>query len=403
MLKTIVSDFIFNGEFIANKMAWSELNSKYTREEIKNALIEHILVDEIKFPYVPISEEECKQEFLDMKNSDIIDFSYADNIDIKYPLEHKTSNLYLKIASLGNKASNYFHQVSRMKCGHNKCISPSEVWKSKEDLFKCLNALWTLKYDEIKRDTFMRALNMRYYVAAQFKPIIAKSIYTMFNARKVLDTSSGWGDRLCGFFACENTESYLGVDPNTSLHDGYNKQIEFYNSLIDKKKSARVICDGAENLNFKDYGTFDFVFTSPPYFNTEHYSNDEKECWLKFKSDNDWLNNFLFVWMKNANDALEENGYIVVNISDIVTNGKRVLICDPMIEFATKELGMNYIGEFAMAMTPRANVINKVDKGTVYGEPVFVFKKGEPSTDEYSVDYQIMNNKINKPSIFDMF
>ena len=34
------------------------------------------------------------------------------------------------------------------------------------------------------------------YIATQFKPVVAKAIYQMTNAKRVLDTSCGWGDRL---------------------------------------------------------------------------------------------------------------------------------------------------------------------------------------------------------------
>ena len=34
------------------------------------------------------------------------------------------------------------------------------------------------------------------YIATQFKPIVAKTIYDMSDAKTVLDTSMGWGDRL---------------------------------------------------------------------------------------------------------------------------------------------------------------------------------------------------------------
>ena len=37
------------------------------------------------------------------------------------------------------------------------------------------------------------------YIATQFKPIVAKTIYDMTDAKTVLDTSMGWGDRLTGF------------------------------------------------------------------------------------------------------------------------------------------------------------------------------------------------------------
>ena len=47
----------------------------------------------------------------------------------------------------------------------------------------------------------MSAFRLGTYIATQFKPVVAKAIYDMTNAKTVLDTSCGWGDRLAGFFA----------------------------------------------------------------------------------------------------------------------------------------------------------------------------------------------------------
>ena len=38
----------------------------------------------------------------------------------------------------------------------------------------------------------------------------------------------GWGDRLCGFFASDCTEKYIGLDPRKENHPIYNQQAEFY-------------------------------------------------------------------------------------------------------------------------------------------------------------------------------
>lgn len=118
------------------------------------------------------------------------------------------------------------------------------------------------------------------------------------------------------FFATDGTEEYIGVDPNSSLQNGYLEQIKMYQKIY-PNKNAQVICDGAEFVDFSKFGKFDFIFTSPPYFNCEKYSQDEKQSYKLYKSSDSWLNNFLFVWIKNAWKSLEDNGHMVINISDI--------------------------------------------------------------------------------------
>ena len=106
------------------------------------------------------------------------------------------------------------------------------------------------------------------YIATQFKPIVAKTIYDMTDAKTVLDTSMGWGDRLTGFFA-SNATHYIGCDPNPNTFKRYKDMIEFWNSLTGNKKTTQIYNCGAEDLPWDEIKNVDCAFTSPPYFSTE--------------------------------------------------------------------------------------------------------------------------------------
>ena len=58
----------------------------------------------------------------------------------------------------------------------------------------------------------MSAFRLGTYIATQFKPNVAKAIYHMTDAKKVLDTSCGWGDRLAGFYTSD-AKNILVVAP----------------------------------------------------------------------------------------------------------------------------------------------------------------------------------------------
>ena len=62
-----------------------------------------------------------------------------------------------------------------------------------------------------------------------------QAIYDITNAKTVLDTSCGWGDRLAGFFASD-AEEYYGYDPNPNTYQRYQEQISSYNKLLSKPK-----------------------------------------------------------------------------------------------------------------------------------------------------------------------
>ncbi|MFN9905044.1 MAG: hypothetical protein ACK56F_02820, partial [bacterium] len=138
---------------------------------------------------------------------------------------------------------------------------------------------------DVNMETLKMATTLRKYVASQFKPVIAKAFYDKFQSKNVMDFSAGWGDRLAGFFAGETTKFYLGIDPNSNNHSNYQKQIEFYKkhtTFFEEDKDAKMLEAAAEDVDYSEYENFfDTIFTSPPYFNTERYSFDDTQSWIR--------------------------------------------------------------------------------------------------------------------------
>ena len=54
----------------------------------------------------------------------------------------------------------------------------------------------------------------------QFKPSLVVAVIRFFHARRVLDFSAGWGDRLVGAIAAD-VERYQAFDPNVALREGH--------------------------------------------------------------------------------------------------------------------------------------------------------------------------------------
>ncbi|MGA2435880.1 MAG: hypothetical protein ABSG25_11400, partial [Bryobacteraceae bacterium] len=173
-------------------------------------------------------------------------------------------------------------------------------------------------------------------------------------------------------------------DPYKAVYDNYYKQVELYN--VDKKFTFLNM--PAEDVDYSKY-SFDFIFTSPPYFNIELYDNSSTTNSHKRYNDIDvWLNNFLFTTLKHSVTQLKENGYVVINISDIVIQSGRGRICDPMVKYATEELGLLFCGTAGYQINNRyvsCGVTKDLDKQKdrfvskekVLCEPIFIFKKGK--------------------------
>ena len=151
-----------------------------------------------------------------------------------------------------------------------------------------------------------------------FRPATAKTIYELYGKDncKVLDTSSGFGGRLLGFFTAKNTSEYVGIDPNTA--DSCNKFILYMSRYFTNKK-AYVNKIGSEDFTIENYpqyeNYFDISFTSPPYFDTEKYSDSDTQSYKKFNTYDAWVDGFYRNTIYNSCNSLKLDGVFAVNIS----------------------------------------------------------------------------------------
>jgi DNA modification methylase len=154
-----------------------------------------------------------------------------------------------------------------------------------------------------------------------------------------------------------------------------------------------------ENPDFQKYkGKLDFVFTSPPYFNREAYSDDENQSYKKFSSYDSWKEGFLRKTLETAYEYLKPNRYLVWNIADVLvgTNkdgtNKYLPLEQDTIEIM-KSLGAEYLGTDKLALmnmpgqnrikedgTPNTRCFARIknSKGVeewIKTEPILVFKK----------------------------
>lgn len=154
----------------------------------------------------------------------------------------------------------------------------------------------------------------------------------------ILDTSCGWGGRMLAAISsasdillCNKQVNYWGTDPNTDVHDRFEKFECFWKTKIstgDDNFSMYKATLPAEDI-FKDEkfeekkGTFDIMFTSPPYFNKEMYSNDKDQSYITYKNDYElWREGFLHKMLKNTYDLLRPGGECIINIADVKYKGK---------------------------------------------------------------------------------
>lgn len=154
-------------------------------------------------------------------------------------------------------------------------------------------------------------------------------LYKLFNARRILDCSSGWGDRAiaaAAYFKHLGTEDcyYDGLDPNEELHPQYEK----LKKLIGEQITFHMT--GSED--FVPTRTYDLMFTSTPYSDLEDYSKSKTQSIHKFPEYKEWLDGYLFKTLDMCIGCVVNGGHIAVNIINY-RDGKNMLddVTDYMI------------------------------------------------------------------------
>ena len=96
-----------------------------------------------------------------------------------------------------NYCADAFMNDLRMECGSYGFKSPIQRWNEGDNIWGAFGPIWRGVNDkqELRPNTYTMSFSLGTYIATQFKPIVAKTIYDMTEAKVVLDTSMGWGDR----------------------------------------------------------------------------------------------------------------------------------------------------------------------------------------------------------------
>jgi hypothetical protein len=332
----------------------------------------------LPLPLIPITEGDAKADFDELVKFDTRNLLRKGFLYTKANYKYSLSNWYINNNNVGRKSSNYFHQNARWKAKHQYHDSPYCSWTDKKHHKSILNPLWSLKMKGVNSNTLRQGIAMRKYLASQYPSAVAKEIYNLFGAKNVLDFSMGWGDRLAGFHA-SNAETYFGIDPNMAVYENYPKQ----NTLYNTGKKTIFVNSPAEDCDLSKH-KFDMIFTSPPYFITEQYTDNEFQSWKRYgNSIEDWLNKFLFVTLNKCWNSLEDKGTMIINIADVYLKKEHwIKICDPMNDFISKLPGAHYSGCFGLRISKRPNSHNDTEesKDKQIIEPMWIWKKGDDRT-----------------------
>jgi 16S rRNA G966 N2-methylase RsmD len=372
--ENIFREFVVEKELYVDTYNWAHIVANYTQEHIIKQISDAIVLFEIKLPYREISSLDVENDYFALKKLNWQDLYKTDGAWLnKFEYKYKFIDEYVGISNVGNKASDYFHQVERWKCDATGYPSPQKTWKTEQYRLTLFKALFSLKVKEINPTILRNLISLRKYIAAQFRPSAAKAIYDCFQAETVLDFCMGWGDRILGAHASQYVKKYVGIDPNSDLFNGYQKQFDAYDKL-GKPMDYTLIQGRAEDETIKLDDEFDLIFTSPPYFDKEKYDQSAFQSYKMYHGFESWMQNFLFKAIEVRSKNLKSGGHLVINISDIYTRKKLYKICDGMNDYIASTGKFEYVGAIGLRMPKRPMSIS-ADTVGVYGEPIWVYRK----------------------------
>ena len=263
-------------------------------------------------------------------------------------------------------AWSYFPHFWNVRCGSSK-YTPLDVFNDDNLLKNTLSKAYTycMKYEKgVMRMSRIRQLLKVYngvQVVSNFRPSAAKLIYELFSGDGVVwDMSCGWGGRLLGALSSFKIKTYIGTEPSTKTYEGLLEMKDDFKYL---KKNVEIYKSGSE-VFVPDKESLDLCFTSPPYFDTEKYSDEDTQSYIKYPNEDDWLNGFMYNTLLNCKYGLKNDGYLVLNIA----NTKSAQNIEKGLLDLAKKIGFKYIKTMQLTLS----AINGA--GYKY-EPIYIFIK----------------------------
>ena len=200
--------------------------------------------------------------------------------------------------------------------------------------------------------------------ASVLRPTIPKFIFNYFKPRRVVDPCAGWGSRMIAAMAVH--VPYVGIDPHARAMAGNERLLSdlrrtYPQTIFDV--DLRVVC-AEDVLGQRAFGDVDLVFTSPPYFDWEHYSDEASQSDVRYETFEEWTHGFMRPLVQGAYTDLVSGGRLVLNI--------RYTMADLVREAAA---AAGFVEESPWTvMTPRHHFGMGRDAGW-RGDPLLIFRK----------------------------
>jgi hypothetical protein len=252
----------------------------------------------------------------------IKDFNTIIKFDRSNMIENKVVKQTLHALGL---TWHYFPHHWSIKVGTMK--TSVDVWESDELFDKAIRSRlkWGGFYYDQNNQPNLTEANMRKALrtysgvqrVSNFRPSAAAAIYDAYAGDVVWDMSCGFGGRLLGSIISPKVKHYIGTEPASQTMNGLVSLANDFAHLTDTKVSLNKL--GSEDF-IPDKDSLDLCFTSPPYFDTEKYSDEDTQSSIKFQTVTQWDENFLRPTIANCHYGLKSKAKMILNVADVKTH-----------------------------------------------------------------------------------
>jgi SAM-dependent methyltransferase len=206
---------------------------------------------------------------------------------------------------------------------------------------------------------------------SNYRPMIAKAVISRYCPQDgtVVDFAGGYGGRLLGAIAAHR--HYVGIEPNRVQVRGFIRMSKALLSQGFKLPKLKFLHGPAEKeLQKLRRASADLIFSSPPFFDWEHYSCSQSQSFKRYRQYEVWLARFLVPAIAQSHRILRKNGCLVLN----VTNGNR-LPSPRDVSSIAKRVGFRLPSTVHEMVFPKVPYLHPRGSGPVKRELVMVFRK----------------------------
>jgi len=302
-------------------------------------------------------------------------------LEIKRQFYEKPSkelvNLQFNKLYYGGKKTNYITDYYIKEAMSNARLSTSK-WSVKE-FFEC-NDLIRFAYGKIKncsdfyKDTDSDINNIKTVLRLSPSGTAAKvsnfpyqtmiDILSKYNVNNnYYDFSCGWGIRLMS--SMSKDVNYFGTDPNEELTSVLDLLAKDFKEATKSSSNVEIKTIGSETYVPEWRNRIGVAFSSPPYFDLEHYSGKNQST--ENVNYNQWIDGYWKLTVDNINEYLINGGYLLLNMKNI----KKHNTLDDMCE-VIKNKGFVFVEELELKNINRI-FLKQNNKNS--NESIVVFRK----------------------------